>query len=90
MLRRKTQILVHVKERDPGPIHPAHFGQLLQEPDLRIARGEDDNGAPLRHQNLLKIAFDLAGGLLHKLVLRRINAHAQRIDDEILNRLGHG
>ena len=89
MTGRNAQVFVHVKERDLRPVHAAEFDQSFEKFDLRIARGKDCRGAALGQEYLLKIALHLARRLLHQVVLRGINTHPQRIDDKVLNRLGH-
>ena len=41
VIRVDAEILIHVKERDARPVHPAERHQRVEELELRIARGED-------------------------------------------------
>src|SRR3989442_14316879 len=54
-----------------------------------MACGEDCWRPALRQEQLVEIAVEFARGVLHQVVVRRIDTHAEQIDDETFNRLSH-
>lgn len=88
--RRNPQVLVHVKQRHPRPVHSPQRHQPRQKRDLRIAGRQDRRRLPLPRQHLDQVLTHLARHRLRHRRLVRMDLHGKLLVSAAVDRAGHG